>query len=191
MSNSDKPLFTQHEHALEKAYEVCPECGSEIVIKNSKSGKFFGCASYPACDFTRPVVEHERVEDKVLVGTECPECHSELAVKQGRYGMFIGCSNYPDCHHIEDTSGQEDAGVACPQCQKKGKQGELIERTNRYGKTFYSCEQYPKCKYVVNYPPIAEKCPECQWSILVKRKMASGNVIICPEKKCTYKRKDI
>ena len=43
MPNSDKPLFSQHEHALEKAYEVCPECGSEIVIKNSKSGKFFNC----------------------------------------------------------------------------------------------------------------------------------------------------
>ena len=191
MSHSHDPLFSLHEHALEKAHELCPKCGAEIKMKHGKSGAFLGCANYPTCDYTRPLVEQERVEDKLISGSECPECQHELAVKQGRYGMFIGCSNYPECRHIEDTSGQEDAGVACPQCQNKGKQGELIERTNRYGKTFFSCQQYPKCKYVVNYPPIAEKCPECQWPILVKRKMASGNVIICPEKKCTYKRKDI
>jgi putative DNA topoisomerase len=191
MSNSDKSLFSHHEHALEKAYEVCPECGCELTIKNGKSGAFLGCSAYPTCEYTRPVVEHERIEDKVLAGTQCPLCSNPLAVKQGRYGMFIGCSNYPQCHHIEETHHQEDAGVACPKCQKAGKQGELIERTNRYGKTFYSCNAYPKCKYVVNYPPISEKCPLCQWSILVKRKMASGDVIICPEKKCTYKRKAV
>jgi putative DNA topoisomerase len=191
MSNSEQPLFTQHEHALEKEFQVCPKCGSEIVIKNSKSGKFFGCASYPECDFTRAIVEHERVEDKVLVGSECPKCSCELAVKSGRYGMFIGCTNYPECSHIEESQQHHNSDVACPQCQKKGKKGELQERTNRFGKTFYSCDQYPKCKYVVNFKPIEEKCPECQWSILVERKMASGNVIICPEKKCTYKRKVI
>ncbi len=185
MSNSDDSLFSHHEHALEKEYEVCPECGSELTIKNSKAGAFLGCASYPSCQYTRPVVENERVEDKVLSGSECPLCQHELAVKQGRYGMFIGCTNFPECHHIEDTSHHEDAGVACPKCGK----GELIERTNRYGKTFYSCEAYPKCKYVINYKPVDEKCPQCQWPILVERKMASGNVIICPEKKCTYKRK--
>jgi len=185
MSNIDKSLFSHHEHALEKAYEVCPECGCELTMKNGKSGTFLGCSAYPTCEYTRPVVEHERIEDKLLVGTHCPLCSSPLAVKQGRYGMFIGCSNYPQCHHIEETHHQEDAGVTCPKCRKS----ELIERTNRYGKTFYSCNDYPKCKYVVNFPPIAEKCPQCQWSILVKRKMASGDVIICPEKKCTYKRK--
>ncbi|XQW85167.1 type I DNA topoisomerase [Thalassotalea piscium] len=191
MPKSDDKLFTQHEHALEKAHDVCPSCGCELVIKHSKAGSFYGCSSYPNCQYTRPVVEHERVEDKILVGSECPKCHHELAVKQGRYGMFIGCSNFPECHHIEDTHQHEDAGVACPQCAAQGKQSELIERTNRFGKTFYSCEQYPKCKYVVNYRPIQEKCPKCQWTILVERKMSSGNVIICPEKKCDYKRKSV
>ena len=95
MSESDKPLFTHHEHALEKEYQVCPECGSELTIKHGKSGAFLGCVNYPNCQYTRAVVEHERVEDKVLPGSECPLCSHELAVKQGRYGMFIGCSNFP------------------------------------------------------------------------------------------------
>lgn len=185
MSKSDNPLFTHHEHALEKAYDVCLQCGSELAIKHGKAGAFFGCVNYPNCKYTRPLVEHERVEEQILVGSQCPLCSNYLAVKQGRYGMFIGCSNYPECRHIEETHNQEDAGVACPKCNK----GELQEKTNRYGKTFYSCDHYPKCKYVINYPPVSEKCPICQWPILVQRRMANGDVLICPEKKCTYKRK--
>ncbi len=127
MSESDKPLFSHHEHALEKAYQVCPDCGSELGIKHGKSGPFLGCESYPNCQYTRAIVEHDRADDTVLPGSACPLCGHNLAVKQGRYGMFIGCTNYPDCHHIEDTSGQEDVGVACPQCQKKGKQIERIK----------------------------------------------------------------
>ncbi|WP_085300267.1 DNA topoisomerase family protein [Cognaticolwellia mytili] len=187
MSNPEKPLFSLHEHALEKSFEACPECSSKLMIKRGKSGAFFGCINYPNCKYTRPVVEHERVEEKVLAGSECPECGNELAVKQGRYGMFIGCTNFPECHHIEETHHHEDAGVICPKCQK----ADLIERTNRFGKIFYSCDDYPKCKYVVNYQPIQDVCPECHWSILVKRKMASGIVLMCPEKKCAYKRNDI
>jgi len=182
MPNSDKPLFSQHEHALEKAYEVCPECGSEIVIKNSKSGKFFGCASYPTCNFTRPVVEHERVEDKILVGTQCPECQHELAVKQGRYGMFIGCTNYPECHHIEHDEVSENVEVNCPSCKK----GKLVERLSRFGKAFYACNSYPKCKYAVNHQPVEGTCQKCGYGLLLKRNMAAGEKLQCAQKKCSH-----
>jgi uncharacterized protein (DUF983 family) len=40
MSNPEKPLFSRHEHALEKAHETCPDCGAKLVIKHSKSGSF-------------------------------------------------------------------------------------------------------------------------------------------------------
>jgi putative DNA topoisomerase len=182
MPNSDKPLFSQHEHALEKAYEVCPECGSEIVIKNSKSGKFFGCASYPTCNFTRPVIEHERVEDQVLVGTQCPECQHELAVKQGRYGMFIGCTNYPECHHIEHDEVSDSVEVSCPSCKK----GQLIERLSRFGKAFYACDSYPKCKYAVNHQPVEGTCQKCGYGLLLKRNMAAGEKLQCAQKKCSH-----
>lgn len=180
MSNSDKPLFTQHEHALEKEFEVCPECGSELSIKNGKSGAFLGCVNYPTCSYTRPIVEHERVEDKILSGTECPECGHEMAVKQGRYGMFIGCSNFPACRHIEEAHPKEDAGVACPKCSG----GKLTERANRFGKTFYACDGFPKCKFAVNHPPQAGACTTCGFELLIKRSMASGEKLQCANKKC-------
>lgn len=28
----------------------CPECGGEMVLRNSRYGKFYGCANYPDCD---------------------------------------------------------------------------------------------------------------------------------------------
>ncbi|GAA6171182.1 topoisomerase DNA-binding C4 zinc finger domain-containing protein [Colwellia sp. KU-HH00111] len=189
--NKDKPLFSRHEHALEKAYEVCPECSSELMIKHGKAGAFFSCANYPNCQYTRSVVEHERVADTVLPGSSCPLCGYELAVKEGRYGMFIGCTNYPQCHHIEDEQQHAQVGVACPSCASKGRVGQLKEKTNRYGKIFYSCDQYPKCKYVLNHQPIEQLCPSCKWPVLIKRTMASGEVLSCPQKQCDYKQKTL
>jgi len=185
MSESEKPLFTRHEHALEKEYQVCPECGSEVTIKHGKSGVFLGCVNYPTCQYTRPVVEHERVDDKILPGSECPLCFHELAVKQGRYGMFIGCSNYPQCNHIEHESQDTLPEVTCPNC----KTGSLQEKTSRFGKKFYSCDAYPKCKFVVNHEPIVGECEKCQYPLLLKRNMAAGTKYQCADKKCSHMQK--
>jgi len=196
MTNSTDPtkdnsLFSHREHALEKAYETCPDCGAELTIKQGKAGAFLSCSSYPSCRYTRSVNDQERVEDTVLPGSECPLCHAALAVKQGRYGMFIGCTNYPQCHHIEEEQVHEDVDVVCPSCKSKGHSGKLQEKSNRFGKTFFSCDQYPKCKYVLNYQPVAQECPQCQWPVLIKRTMASGDFLSCPQKRCDYKKKSV
>lgn len=185
MSGSDKPLFTRHEHALEKEFQVCPECGSEVTIKHGKSGAFLGCVNYPNCQYTRPIVEHERVEDKILPGSKCPLCSHELAVKQGRYGMFIGCSNFPQCHHIEHEPQEAISELTCPSCKK----GALQEKTSRFGKKFYSCDAYPKCKFVVNHEPVQGQCEKCHFPLLLKRNMAAGIKYQCADKKCSFMQK--
>ena len=183
MSNSDEPLFSQHEHALEKEYEVCPDCGAKLALKNGKAGAFLGCTQYPSCQFTRPLVEHAKFEDQILPRTECPLCQNPLAVKQGRYGMFIACSQYPECKHTEHEEVETSQDIACPSCSS----GELVERQSRFGKTFYACNAYPKCKYAVNHPPVVSACPECDWPIMVERNMANGKVLMCPQKACGFK----
>ena len=83
---------------------------------------FGGVLAIPPVNILVPIVEHEKVEDKILPGSSCPKCGHELAVKQGRYGMFIGCSNYPECNHIEDpnaTEEDEQLVVDCPSCKKR------------------------------------------------------------------------
>ncbi len=186
MSKIDHSLFSASRHALEKEYEVCPKCGSELVMRNSKAGPFLGCASYPSCDYIRPLVEHDSQLLKVLEDSPCPECGSPLAVKNGRYGMFIGCTGYPQCHYIaheESKTTNPQSEPACPQCHR----GKLKTRSNKYGKTFFSCDRYPDCKYILNHQPVEHPCPVCGWSVMVEKKLASGTVLQCPQKSCGHK----
>lgn len=70
--------------------EKCPECGSQLAIKMSKYGKFLACSNYPACKFTKSLVEK--------AGIPCPRCGGDIIVKKTRRGkQFYGCSNYPKC----------------------------------------------------------------------------------------------
>lgn len=188
MTKIDNDLFSAHEHALEKEFGVCPECGSELVIRHSKSGPFVGCASYPNCEYTKSLIEHDVEQVKVLDGSHCPLCSEELAVKNGRYGMFIGCTGFPDCHYIahDNDESVEDKLPQCPKCSA----GQLVKRSNKSGRTFYSCNAYPDCNYILNQLPIDQACPQCGWSVLIAKSTASGNKLQCPQKLCGYKQKD-
>ena len=75
---------------LGKVDEVCPDCGSPLVIRMSKFGKFIACSTFPDCKFTKNIIEK--------AGINCPRCKGEIIVKKTRRGkQFYGCSNYPDC----------------------------------------------------------------------------------------------
>lgn len=70
--------------------EKCPKCGSSLVYKLSKFGKFLACGSYPECTFTKNIIEK--------AGIACPKCEADMIVKKTRYGkQFYGCGNYPTC----------------------------------------------------------------------------------------------
>ena len=36
-----------------KTGELCPECGSELVIRNGKYGSFTACSNYPSCKYIK------------------------------------------------------------------------------------------------------------------------------------------
>lgn len=182
MKKQQEQLFSHHEHALEKAHESCPKCTLPLQIKNSKHGSFLGCTGYPACDYSRPLVEQEAMEQQIIEGSQCPKCSHELAIKKGRYGIFIGCTNYPQCDHIEHTNEEEEA-LTCPSCKK----GKLAQRVSRYGKTFYACDAYPKCKFVVNYQPIKGECEVCGFGLLLQKKSGGKTKLVCANKKCNHK----
>ncbi|TEW52160.1 DNA topoisomerase family protein [Psychromonas algicola] len=183
-------LDTHHE----KVTEACPKCASPLHIRNGKQGPFLGCSAYPECDYLRPLHEKSEVK-KVLTGSSCPLCKNELVLKQGRFGLFIGCSDYPNCEHTAQLSEQnkpqenpeKEQSIACPSC----KNGHLIQRQSRFGKTFYACDNYPACKYAVNDKPVNEPCPECDWPIMVERKTNTALRLICPKKSCGYRSKPL
>ncbi len=184
VSKIDQSLFSAKGSEAKQDLGECPQCQQQLSVKHSKSGPFIGCKGYPKCDFLKPLHENESADVKVIDGSACPLCVAPLVIKKGRYGFFIGCSDYPNCTFIESTNKSEDTELACPVCQK----GQMAKRANKFGKSFYSCSHYPKCKYVLNFPPIATECPECQWPIMVKKTLAKGEVLYCPQKHCGFKK---
>lgn len=71
---------------VEKVGVKCPECGKgEIVVKRSKKGRiFYGCDSYPKCEF---VSWNKPIDEK------CPKCKSILTEMNSRGKKIIKCSN--------------------------------------------------------------------------------------------------
>lgn len=178
MTKIDHSLFEAREHALDSVDSPCPQCGSGLVIRHSKNGPFVGCSSYPSCDFIKPLHDTQTTVLKVMESMPCPLCQHPLAIKKGRYGMFIGCANFPECHYIDKINHAEDTHVECPKCKK----GHLKERTNKYGKRFFSCDNYPDCRYVLNFEPVNQSCETCHWPILIRRK----GRLACPQPSCDY-----
>ena len=71
--------------------EICELCGSNIVIRNGRFGKFLACKNYPECKNTKPILDK--------IGIKCPQCEDgEIIVKKSKKGrVFYGCSNFPAC----------------------------------------------------------------------------------------------
>lgn len=131
------------------------------------------------------------------IGEKCPECGSELVLRKGRYGEFIACSNFPKCKYsrnvAKDNEKSAETGsvtaakpkrelkkldMPCPKCG-----GEIVERFSRRGK-FYGCANYPKCDFISNYEPVAQKCDECGGD-MIKKELKKGTFIECT--KCKKK----
>lgn len=73
--------------------EKCDKCGSPMLIKDGRFGKYLACSAYPACKNIQPLVKPKGT------GHTCPECkEGELTEKKSRYGkMFYSCNRYPQC----------------------------------------------------------------------------------------------
>jgi DNA topoisomerase-1 len=151
----------KEEITTEATDQVCPDCGSPMVVKLGKRGKFLGCTNYPDCKKTMPMPGQE-VEAPELLDEKCPECGNQLAKRKGRFGPFIGCSTYPECKYIQ-RKPRVSTGMPCPKCAEepckkckaKGVEpAELIEREGKRGK-FYGCSHYPACRHTQNTDPRA------------------------------------
>ncbi|OGG14211.1 DNA topoisomerase I [Candidatus Gottesmanbacteria bacterium RIFCSPHIGHO2_01_FULL_39_10] len=70
--------------------EKCPVCGSPMVVRMSRYGKFLACSTFPQCKGTKNILEK--------TGIVCPLDKGEIIVKRTRRGkQFYGCINWPNC----------------------------------------------------------------------------------------------
>jgi DNA topoisomerase-1 len=167
----------------EETDRECPECGKPLVIKLGRSGKFLACSGFPECRFTESLGPKE--EKEVVYSEEkCEKCGAPMLVKTGRFGKFLACSAYPGCKNIQPLVKPKDLGIPCPQC----KEGELQEKRSRYGKIFYACNRYPKCKYALWDKPVNEPCPKCGFPLVVeKNTKRDGRFRKCPQENCEWR----
>ncbi len=169
---------------------ICEKCGSTMVIKSGRFGKFAACPKYPACKNTKPLdkdgnlaaPKEETTTEKPAVqkapdDIRCDICGGEMVIKRSRYGTFYACAKYPECKGTKPINRELD--VPCPECGSK-----IVVRRGRNRTVFYSCSAYPKCKFTNCDTPTNEKCPECGSMLLRKR---GKNLNVCINKECSYK----
>jgi DNA topoisomerase-1 len=114
------------------AGKSCPNCGSSVVVKNGRTGRFISCTRYPDCKTAMPLG----------IGVECPEpgCDGEVAERRSKRGrLFFSCTRYPDCKF---ASWDKPRAKSCPTCGGNF----LVEKYTRDGKLVLRC---PKkgCRY--------------------------------------------
>lgn len=166
-------FYSGFQHDLDKANEalktlveetdiVCDKCGSKMVIRQGKYGKFLACSNYPKCKNIKNIASEGETEETDEV---CPECGHKLVIKTGKYGKFLACSNYPECaykRNLTENSPIVETDQVCEKCGHK-----MVERMGKYGK-FLACSNYPKCKNIVSISKKVATCPLCGKDVVEK-----------------------
>lgn len=110
----------------EPAGEDCEKCGSPMVYKLGRYGKFMACSNFPDCRNTKAIMK--------LIDVKCPTCKEGDIVerKSKTKRVFYGCNRYPECEFV---SWDKPISRPCPKCsallvEKKLKKGVQIQCTN-------------------------------------------------------------
>jgi DNA topoisomerase-1 len=134
---------------------VCEKCGSPMIRRMGKYGKYLACSNYPKCSNIVSETETEISEMR------CPKCGANMVVKSGKFGKFLACPNYPECSSILPI----DAKITEEKCHECGEF--MLLRKGKYG-NYLECG---KCgaRRPLNAPDgkakegehTDGKCPEC------------------------------
>ncbi len=185
---------TIKENAIEVPPEetdiICDKCGSRMVVRNGRFGKFAACPNYPTCRNTKPLTapaaedagEGEEAKEQkkapVIADFKCEKCGSDMVLRTGKFGSFYACSRYPECKFTK--ARVRETGVDCPKCGAK-----IVTKFGRNHSVFYSCEKYPTCDFSSWDMPVHELCPDCG-KLLFRKK--GKNLLVCHEADCGYSR---
>ena len=108
--------------APEETGEMCPKCGSPLVRKHSRYGKFVACSNYPECKY---IQDNDKKEENVVPIMQCPNCNDGVIVeKKTRKGkIFYGCNNFPKCKTATWERPTGDLCIKCGGMMVEGKDG--------------------------------------------------------------------
>ncbi len=158
---------------IETTDKTCEKCGRPMVVRFGPRGKFLSCSGFPECRNAQPLEEPPPSDTPVPEGVTCPVCHGPVVVRNGPFGEFLACVNYPTCKGARPIP----TGVKCP---RPGCKGELVVKTSKRGKRFYSCNNYPECTVVYwDRPvPLSEPDPESGLSFKLEKTRRDGSTTL-------------
>jgi len=93
---------------IKSTEENCPDCGSPMVVRIGRYGKFLACSNYPECKRTMSFL--------VKTGIPCPrpECDGEIVERvTKKKRRFYACTKYPEC---DFTINRKPIPQRCPKC---------------------------------------------------------------------------
>jgi DNA topoisomerase-1 len=109
----------------------CDKCGSMMVYKMGKYGRFLACPNFPNCRNTMPILKY--------ISTPCPKCGKRLLEKTSRKNRkFYGCEGYPECDFV---SWDKPVSEKCPKCGRF-----MVEKKNNKGEIIHLCTN-ESCRY--------------------------------------------
>ena len=92
------------ENIQQQTDKLCEKCGSPMVIKSGRYGKFIACSKYPECKNAKPL----------STGIKCPSDGGDIAERRSKRGkQFWSCTNYPKCKF---ASWYKPVLKKCPKC---------------------------------------------------------------------------
>ena len=110
----------------------CPQCGSPLVLRVGRYGKFYACSNYPKCKYTKPY-------STIM---PCPRdgCGGRIYQRRSKRGrVFYGCSNYPECDFV---SWDKPVAKSCPACENNY----MVYKSTKARGDYLYC---PKCKHKI------------------------------------------
>ncbi len=116
--------------------EICPNCGSNLIVKSGRFGKFLACPNYPECKFTKPLA-------KVTPGI-CPKCGGKVVeLKTKKNKKYFACENRKNCGFM---TWDVPLAEPCPKCGRP-----LFRRYTKDEKKIYC--PFEGCGYEREYRP--------------------------------------
>ncbi len=112
-----KTITTKDENG-EDVEETCPNCGSALVEKRSRYGKFIACSNYPQCKYIKG--DEKKAKEPLKEIMDCPVCKKGKIVERkatrgkNKGNTFYGCSAYPRCKAVFDSI---PSTKPCPKCE--------------------------------------------------------------------------
>ncbi|MDE6188805.1 MAG: type I DNA topoisomerase [Clostridia bacterium] len=133
-------------------------------------------------DFHSKVLEVKYHGNKVKPKDEvteiiCEKCGANMVIKDSKYGKFLACPNFPKCRNTKPLG---EAVAKCQLCK-----GDVVKKISKKGATFFSCNNYPECKFISWDLPAPYLCPECNNTMKIVASHGATRYV-CTNKDCKH-----